>query len=346
MTIMRPFVLVLFILHSAAFFGDRSTVVAAPSDEEALENIAKVYSENREKLRSFTCRFKVTAGMAASATEGLAEKFPPKSIQNGLWIVRDGDVRYELRCAKGELTREELNRKGPDEILPNGRGISAGGDCSSSLELYSEKSHIRAVIGLTLNVVNLHEKGTTEVVKTPVSMGMLGPGEIYSPLFFIRGQQAGTSYCKYLGKSKLDGVEVDVMESGRLKTKDAEPHIVWHFDLARGGIPLNRSVINKDGSLRYETVATSIKRLDNGAYICERSVFLAKWEKGWKTEMIELTSMDLNPPARAMLEMTLPDDCKVICMKDLRQAVRVGKGEKMHVDDLYDWVIRCERRGE
>ena len=175
MTMMRPFVLGILILHSAAFFGDRNTVVAAPNDEEALENIAKVYSENREKLRSFTCRFKVTEGMAANEADGLAGKFPPKSVQNGLWIVRDGDVRYELRCVKGELTREELNRKGPDEILPNGLGISAGGDCVSELELYSEKSRIRATIGLTLNVVNLHEKGTTEVVRTPVSMGILGP---------------------------------------------------------------------------------------------------------------------------------------------------------------------------
>jgi hypothetical protein len=177
-------------------------------------------------------------------------------------------------------------------------------------------------------------------------MGMLGPGEIYSPLFFIQGQKAGTSYCKYLGKSRLDGLEVDSMESGRQKTKEAEPLIVWHFDLARGGVPLKRSVINKDGSLRYETVATKIKQLDNGAYICERAVFLSKWEKGWKTEVIELASMDLNPPARETLAMTLPDDCKVLCMKDLRQSARAGKGEKVHVDDLQAWVKRCEKRGQ
>ena len=194
-------------------------------------------------------------------------------------------------------------------------------------------------------MVNLHEKATTEVVKTPISMGMLGPGENYSPLFFIQGQQAGTSYCKYLGKSQLDGVEVDVMESGRKKTKEAEPYIVWHFDLARGGVPLKRSVINKDGSLRYETVATSIKRLENGAFICERCVFLSKEKTDWKADIIELTSMDLKPPLRETLSITLPDSCHVICAKDLRQSLRTGKGEKMHVDDLQDWVKKCEKRG-
>jgi hypothetical protein len=73
---------------------------------------------------------------------------------------------------------------------------------------------------------------------------------------------------------------------------------------------------------------------------------LAKREKGWKAEVIELSSMDLNPPARESLAMTLPDDCKVICMKDLRQSVRVGKGEKVHVDDLQALVKRCEARGK
>ena len=48
-------------------------------------------------------------------------------------------------CAKGGVTHEELKLKGPDKIEPNGFGSSEI-DCSSSLELFSEKSRIRAVI--------------------------------------------------------------------------------------------------------------------------------------------------------------------------------------------------------
>ena len=162
-------------------------------------------------------------------------------------------------------------------------------------------------------------------------------------MFFIQGQKAGTSYCKYLGKSRLDGVEVDVMESGLQKTKGVERNTVWYFDLARGGIPLKFSVF-KNGVLAYETIATSAKKLENGAYISERSVFLGKRPNGLKTEMIELTSMDLNLPARDSLAITLPDDCKVLCMKDLRQSAKAGKAEKVHVDDLQAWVKRCEAR--
>lgn len=342
---MKPIPILVFglisLLSVAPLLAAEPAIEKKPATDP-LANIAKIYSENREKLRAFTCRFKVTEGLAASAADGLAGKFVPTSIQDGLWIVSGGDVRYELHCLKGGVTHEDLKGKGPDEILPNGLGISTI-DCASQFELYSQKNCIRAVIGPLLNVANLYEKAKTEVVMTPISMGMLGRGENYSPLFFIQGQQAGTSYCKYLGKAQLDGVEVDVMESGRLKTKEAEQYIVWHFDLVRGGVPLKRSVFNKDGSLRYETVATSIKQLENGAFMCERSVFLSKWEKGWKSEIIELTNMDLKPPARELLVIELPEGCKVICMKDL-QSVRVGKGEKMHVDDLQDWVKRCEKR--
>ena len=72
---------------------------------DPLANIAKVYSENREKLRAFTCRFKVTGGPAATTADGLAGKFVPTSIQNGLWIVSGGDVRYELLCKRGRHSR-------------------------------------------------------------------------------------------------------------------------------------------------------------------------------------------------------------------------------------------------
>lgn len=311
----------------------------AETEAESLELIAQVYADNREKLQSFTCRFKVTEGIAPTAEAGLAGKFEPVSVQDGLWIVDRGDVRYELKCVIGGLSRSELLRIGPDKS-----GFTPL-DCSSRFELFSAKHGIRGQVSSLLNTANLHEKASSDVVMTPVSMGAMGGGEIYSPFRLIREHQAGSRYCKYLGKARLGDRTVDMIETGRQKVKGEEPTSVWHLDVARGAIPLRKTNVKQDGSVEYEFVNASVRRLENGAYVSERSVFLSQWPTGWKTIIIELISMDLNVPARELFAMTLPERCKVLCMKDLRLNFRVAKPEVMHVDDLQNWVKKCETRG-
>ncbi|MGI8981023.1 MAG: hypothetical protein ACR2FY_17485 [Pirellulaceae bacterium] len=315
-------------------------IAIAETDAESLELIAQVYADNREKLQSFTCRFQVTKGIAPSAPAGLAGKFDPASVKAGLWIVDRDNVRYELKCVKGGISRADLIRMGPDKS-----GFTPV-DCLSALELWSAKDRISARVSDVMNVANLHENAGVEFHLTPFSMGAMGPGEAYSPLRYIRDHQAGLRYCKYLGKSRLDDRTVDVIETGLKKVKAGGGTTVWYLDLARGGIPLKSAAFDKDGSLQCETVCTKMRRLDNGAYLSERSVFLAKRRTdGWDASIIELISMDLNVPARELFALELPEKCKVICMKDMRLNVRIDKPEAMHIDDLQEWVKRCEIRG-
>lgn len=318
-------------------------IAIAETEAESLEVIAHVYADNREKLQSFTCRFKVTEGIAPSAADALAEKFDPISVQDGLWIVDRGDVRYELTCVKGGTTRAELLRNPPGKTGAKTAVTSV--DCAPRFELFSAKQQIRANVSALLNTANLYEKSSSDVLVTPVSMGAMGPGEIFSPFQMIRGHQAGSRYCKYLGKSNFNGRMVDMIEMSLQKVKAGEVTIVWYVDVANGAFPLKCEFVNQDGSIQHETVCTKVRRLDNGAYLSERSVFLSHWPNGWKTIIIELISMDLNAPARESFAMTLPERCKVLCMKDLRLNVRVTTPEVLHIDDLQNWVTRCETRG-
>lgn len=312
----------------------------AEEHDETLEAIAQVYSANREKFRTFTCRFRFSDGRTASKDDAAAGKFVPRKVQHGLWIVDGEDSRYELICEGGELSHADLQRIGPDADRLT--AVS----CASRIELYLGKERIRASVSHGLNAANLHVKGLSEVVNTPISMGTMAGGEKHSPLQFIRGYQAGTRYCKYLGQSRVGDATVDVLETGLRKTADPQITLTWHLDLARGGIPLKVVVANPDGSVRWQTDAGKIIRLENGAYLCQRSVTWGKVDDEWNSAVIELESIDLSKPARETLAVTVPEKCRIIDSRDLRRWVRVPKAEIIHVDDLPKWIERCEANGK
>ncbi len=313
--------------------------VERPVGDGTLEFMEQVYLHNRELFHAFTCRFRILEGHATDITEAVDGRLTEVVAKTGLWISDGGDGRYELLC-------DEKVRVDP----PNPETVAEGGDregivttvaCLPLTELYSNEKRRRVDCSRLFNLASLQEDGTYTAVYTPISMGIMGPGETLSPAEIIRGARQKRFYCRHSGVETIDGSLVDVIETGLEPSPNGAPFLTFYLDVRRGCVPLRAVFKNPDGSKAGETIATSIRKCENGGYICDRAVLTWTRRSGLAVTVIELVDLDLSRPPRDSLALSLNVGTEVVEAKDLRSLFKLDKQESMHIDDFDRWSQRC-----
>lgn len=330
-------VLLVFLRPSLPCYGEEEPQRAVHDGK--LEFIEQVYLHNRELFRAFTCRFRVLEGRATDMSAALDGRLTDVVSKTGLWISDGGDGRYELLC-------DEKVRVAPPESDVVAKGSELAGvmttvPCLPTTELYSNERRRRVDCSRLFNVVSLQEGGTYTAVYTPISMGIMGPGERLSPAEMIRGARQKMFYCRHSGIEMIDGDAVDVIEAGLGGAPNGAPFCTSYLDARRGCIPLRAVFRNPDGSMAGETIATSIRKCENDGYICDRAVLTWTRRSGLAVTIIELVSLDLSRPPRDSLALSLTAGTEVVDAKDLRSLFKLEQRESLRIDDFDTWLQRC-----
>lgn len=312
------------------------------SEKEALDVIAQVFADNRQRFDSFSCRFQVVRGRAESVEDAWKEKLAVRSVEDGLLVARKGDLRYDMKCLVGELSLAELKK----QITPGPGTRHTPTDCLSRAEMFSKGLGMRVTRSSTLESVNFVPNMPIRAMHTPLSMGIMGPGDRLSPLASIQTAQSGKSYCKYLGTEVLGGNQVDVIECGTQATNDPQQKSIWYLDLAHGAVPRMRRSIDADGSLVGETRVLEIKKVESGGFICAKcvTVYPDSDAEACTVWIITLTSIDMTDPTAEMLGIDLPAGTRVMNTADPRSTFRLSRPEKLRLDDLPEWLKRCDEK--
>lgn len=306
--------------------------------KERLKLIEQVYDRNRALFRAFTCKFRVIKGCAKNMDDALSGRLEDAVHWSGLWIVDGADARYELRCSRPievEFPTETSLR------TPNG-GVMTGARYLPEIELCSGKHQTYAGVSEVLDCVNLTRGAGFRAITTPISLGVMGRGESCAPVEAIRGAREGRWRCRYAGHSIVDEATVDAIEADGDPERDGAPLFTWYLDVRRGCIPVKTVFRDPDGSLSGSTFATSIKKCENGGYICDRAVMTWPQTTGLGVKIIELVSIDLSEPPRDSLALLLQPSTTVVDTKDMRSSFRLEETEKFHVDEFDVWLQRCD----
>lgn len=309
--------------------------------EEKLDAIAQVFLANRENFQSFSCKFRVIHGRASSIENAWSEKLDIRSEQYGLLAVHAGKMRYDSRCVKGEKTMAEMAAQ-----LDKDRGRqTTSAACSSKGEFFDANLDIHVPYGSLLRVVNIHRQGTFQIVHNPLSMGIMGPGDQFSPAGWIAAAKAGKHDCSYKGTQVIDGVTTDVIECGFDASAQRQHRLVLHLDLQRGAIPLRQYGYDPDGGPESETRALDIRRTANGGWICGKSISVYPSKNGrCSVWVIALEEIRLEPPDRELFAIDLEDGWEVSNVADMRSTVRITGRERFYLDELPQWIDRCNER--
>jgi hypothetical protein len=311
-----------------------------PSDSgEALKILEETYARNRAKFAAFTCKFQVTEGTSKSLEEAIAGRIDGKLIRNGLWVVSPDEMRYELDCPPGTSTLK------PPAIPPS--EAKAGGvfteiDCLPRIELWSRKAQMAVSVSPVLRVVNLKEQSDYPAILNPLSLGIMGAGELNSPAAFIVGYRAGSRSCRYKGETDHEGTKLAVIETRMRDTDLPQPFWTWYLDLARGAFPVRVVFREANGTLNGETRTLSVKEAPNGGFIAEQ--FLqTTWTRDDRLAVIRVTLTDLTlaAPPRDRLAVPITPGFQVIDVSDMRSAFRTTRRETMYADEMELWRKRC-----
>jgi hypothetical protein len=332
-----PHIVAVALALSAGNANVRSAEPLAGNDE-TLKVIAETYARNRNRFTAFTCTFQVIEGTSKTIEDAIAGRIDRKLIRNGLWIVGPDEMRYELDCPPGTSTLT------PPTIPPsesNSRAFTTI-DCMQQVELWGRKSQVAVSISSVLGVVNLKEKSTYSATLNPLSLGVMGRGEVNSPAALIEGGRAGSRRCRYTGELEHDGVNVAVMETAMRETDFPQPVLTWYLDRARGAFPVRILFRDTDGKLEGETRTLAIKQIPNAGFIAEQ--FLQTWtrDEGVAVIRVTLTDLKLGVPLRGQLAVTVSPGIQVVDVSDMRSVFRTTGAETIYADEIEQWQKRCK----
>jgi hypothetical protein len=153
-----------------------------PAEEQLLRAIADGYRANREKFDSFLCRFTIRQGVAPTLQDAIrGSSLTVRFVANGLWIVDDRKVRFEIEpVTKTDLVRERAKQS----AKVNGQGTVV-------VPMLAEKVIDNGLYQLRISpdtkLGNIFSPdfagGGLEL--TPFDMGMMGRDEALSPSALI-----------------------------------------------------------------------------------------------------------------------------------------------------------------
>jgi len=321
--------------------------IAGITRSDDAETVCLVYQHNMEVLKTFSCTFHVTTGTAKSRDEAFAGNVSKARTRPGTWKMLDGSGIYTLECADDDASadrRKLTSEDADDAIRSSDRGKFLAQDCTADIEVVSAVHDIRATYDRNLRVVNLHSDGRWSAVFTPLSMGIMGAGFEFSPLAFMEGASKGTHTLSYVASEDLSGSEVDVLEGTIAEGPLSAGRWRWHMDIAKGGLPVLIQLLDGQGRERGEARAVEIKRLSNGAWIVQKSVLISERAGTFRSTMIDIDDITLDPPNASELQFTTKPGDRVINVSDMRSSVIADEGDFVHVDNLPEWIDRCAGR--
>jgi hypothetical protein len=312
----------------------------ADEDEAALRVIEEVYRDNRERFHEFTCRFVVTEGTSATLADAQEGRITAPLRRHGLWVVKQHFMRYELDCPPGT---SEVGS--PPDLVDRGKSVFLSVACLPKVIAWNGQAQIEVSVSRVLRAANLNEQmPSPSILLTPLSLGIMGSGEMDSPAEYIAGSRAGTRFCAYRGVDHAFQPPLEVMETSRELATENRHLRTWRLDLSRGALPIHVIFRDQDGKVKGEAFSLSVREVDNGGFIVEKAV--VAWERpaGYAVQLMELVSLDLSPPAEDALEITIEPGMKFGNTNDMRSFLKVTERETLHPKQVDEWLQRTKER--
>ena len=252
------------------------------TDRDVLEVLSEGYRKNRESFTNIDCRFVYTRGLraetVAEAVDGHWQR-PREAVDfDGLWFVKDGDVRFELKCridAKNFLEKrlEEIDGVPTDS---KGEGFITV-PCLDTIVLSSRDS-FRLTHSGTLKVANIFPKGVLEgelgIRNSPFDMGVMGENEYTNPYRHLQDCINGRFIGRYIGIEEVNGRQLEIVALSTKASAD-QAQMKFGFDPRQGF--LATYIADFDETTHkpvYEAFVLEAKRCSNDRYFPVKSIVI------------------------------------------------------------------------
>jgi hypothetical protein len=312
------------------------------SVKQAFGTIAEGYRSNRESFSAFSCRFKWTYGTARSIEAARRGELDDKLEHDGVWIVHDQRMRYDLVCRSVNLG-DEFSRAA--KVAGDAKG-SAVVQARGLEQFYLKNDRIRARQSKVIKMVSLYSLDARDsgINVTPFTLGVMGENGIGSPAEILKEVVDGTLSGQYTGAVEEGGKPLAELAVGR----KGEP-LRWYyrFDPERGYLPMHFWTTDpKSGKTRYEAFILEARNSGIGRWFPTRAIVVmgdkdAPWPK--PVRYLHVTELKCEPPDSKDFFLDIASGTRVVVWPS-KAVINVRENSRVYESQLQSLVQRATER--
>lgn len=285
------------------------------SQAALAHGVAAAWQQNRSAFNRFSCHYRLTKGRAATRDDAFAEKLTNTCVAQGIWAVNDDSERCSLKANDAAVPKTVTkNRDGTGYIIApiSSRDFVSNGP----IKLYSDG------VGGAATLWGADWAEQANDITTPISMGVMGPGEAASPNRLIENHLNGDDLFQVSEGNGWDGGEgiTILLDSGSGQTTS------FTFD-PKHGFLTSRIAHEIADQETIEAHVTSAKQSPDGNWFPMRSVRLdipAKHGSPISVQLIEVTELNFSPDSHDF-GFTLPAGTTLVDRSNAHSQHRLQK---------------------
>jgi hypothetical protein len=289
------------------------------SDNDVFRVLSEGYKKNRDSFTDVNCKFLVTQHAQAEtipqAIEGQWKITSKTVIRDGIMLVKEGNIRFELKCkldvekfVEDELKKQIATSKTNQSNDTQKSMITV--PCLDNLVL-STKDLYRLTYSSIGKIVNIIPKGVEEggvgIEFSPFDMGVMARNEYSNPYKYLQDSIRGRFSGKYEGTQEINGQQLEIVTFST-KESNNHPRMKFGFDPKKGFLVTYITTYdNKTHTPIYEAFIAETKHCSGNRYFPMRSVIVYPEKGKYRVNSIEVTELDVDtPPDSSLLQLEIP----------------------------------------
>jgi hypothetical protein len=259
------------------------------------------------------------------AVKGIWQQTSETITKDGIWLVQDGSVRFELKCSVedkilsdkiSKQNLEQLEKEIREDPSKAGKKRIVRLHCSDKFVM-SSKDSFRLTYSDRLKVANITPKGVGEsdtgIECGPFDMGIMARNEYSNPSRYLQDCINGRLIGRYEGTQEINGQQLEIITVS-IKTSVNQPVMKLGFDPKQGF--LATYIANYDTKTRkpnYEAFILETKKCSGDRFFPVKSVVVTyRPNDKLFVRNIVVTDLDVDTPLDpALFRLEIPKGAQV-----------------------------------
>lgn len=271
------------------------------TDNDAFKIFSEGYKKNRESFTNINCKFFVTRKLQSEtvtqAINGVWHKTSETVTQNGIWLVKDGVTRFELKCELDvkKIVEEKMKKQASDSKEKEFISVPC-----SDVFMLSSKDSFRLTYSDMMKVANIFPKGVHEgdygIEFSPFDMGIMARNEYSNPSRYLQDCINGRFTGRYEGTEEINGQQLEIVTFST-QTSGNQPRMKFGFDPKQGFLATYIADYNENTHKpNYEAFILETKKCSGDRFFPVKSVVVTFRNDKLFVRSIVVTDLDVDTP--------------------------------------------------
>jgi hypothetical protein len=296
--------------------------VVQGADNDVFRVLSEGYKKNRESFTNVNCKFQLTRNANVEniqqAVKDELQHGTDTVIQDGVLLIKEGNVRFELKCRINVKKIAEDKLKNIFDTIKNHSNDTQRSIPMPCLDVFvmSSIDSYRLTYSNINETANIFPRGIQEgsygIELSPFDMGIMARNEYLSPYKYLQDCISGKYLGQYEGTQEINGQQLEVVTFST-KESNNHPRMKFGFDPKKGF--LATYIIAYDDKTHaplYEAFILDVKHCSDNRFFPVKSVVIIYLDGKKYVNSFVVTELDVDTPLDLnLLRFEIPKGAQV-----------------------------------